>query len=116
MVAFGLFIAVAASCTAESTPRLSAPPVILADPDETFDPLLAGADRPAGYRDVTGRDRIQPVYAPTFIAGDNVEWPPGGLVLGVVIEGEARAYPIDFLAAREMINDVHGDIPTLVSW
>jgi len=40
------------------------------------------------------------------------------LVLGVEIEGEARAYPINMLTGpqREIINDTLGDVPIAATW
>lgn len=43
-------------------------------------------------------------------------WNPEDLVIGVNLEGEARAYPIGFLTQREMVVDNHRGIPTLVTW
>ena len=37
-------------------------------------------------------------------------------VIGVVINGEARAYPLRIMSWHELVNDKVGDIPILVSW
>lgn len=37
-------------------------------------------------------------------------------VIGVVIEGEARAYPISVMGGVELVNDTCGAVPFAVSW
>ncbi len=85
------------------------------DPTEVFDPTLGNAG-PPGYRTLLARDQIEPVYRPRFVASNEVTWSSDALVIGVDIEGEARAYPIGFLTTREMVIDNHRGIPTLVTW
>jgi hypothetical protein len=41
---------------------------------------------------------------------------PGDRVIGLVINGEARAYPVRVLALHELVNDVVGGVPVAVSW
>jgi hypothetical protein len=38
------------------------------------------------------------------------------LVIGVEINCESRAYPVGPLNRREMVNDVVGGVPILVTW
>jgi len=38
------------------------------------------------------------------------------LILGVVVEGEARAYPIDILSLHEIVNDRVGGTAFAVTW
>ena len=37
-------------------------------------------------------------------------------MIGLVINSEARAYPVTSLNRREMVNDVVGGTPVLVTW
>ena len=37
-------------------------------------------------------------------------------VIGISLDGEAKAYPISVLRFREMVNDELAGIPTLVTW
>jgi len=85
------------------------------DPLTVFDPTLGGAG-PTGFRPLLARDQIEPVYQPRFTRASGVTWNPEDLVIGVNLEGEARAYPIGFLTQREMVVDNHRGIPTLVTW
>lgn len=63
-----------------------------------------------------GRDMIPPVYAPRTVAAAQARLRPDELVLGVEINGEAMAYPITVLNAREMVNDTIGGVPILATW
>jgi len=83
---------------------------------EVRDPVTEGDPLPNGFRQLLGRDDILPYYVPTFVHADDVDWRGEELVLGVFLEGEARAYPIGTLNRREMVIDRHRGIPTLVSW
>ena len=87
-----------------------------ADPDEVYDPVRAGESLPDGWRQLLPRDRIAPIYHPRFVSADETDWPDDTLVLGVEIDGDARAYPINVLNRREIVNDVIGDLPVLASW
>ena len=71
---------------------------------------------PAGFRQLLGRDAIAPIYDPTFTTAEASSWPDDTLVVGVEINGDARAYPVGPLNRREMVIDTVGDIPVLVSW
>lgn len=86
------------------------PPAGLPDPIEGLDPL------PDGYLDILPRDAILPVYNPTFRSVAETDWPADALVIGIVIDGDARAYPVSFLSGREMVIDWIGGTPVLVSW
>lgn len=111
---------VAAACGDAVTPSDgAAPPAIsfeIPDPDSVYDPVRAGEPVPDGFRQLLGRDDIAPVYDPRFVAASDVSWPADSLVIGVDLAGEARAYPVGFLNRREIVNDDHRGIPTLVTW
>ena len=62
------------------------------------------------------RDDIAPIYEPEFVPADQAGYSDSELVMGVEIGGEAKAYPIDLLTRREMVNDEMGGIPYLVTW
>ncbi len=74
------------------------------------------AELPEGWFQSLPRDAILPVYDPSFDAGSDVNWPLDALVIGVEVGGDARAYPVAYLNRREMVNDVVGGEPLLVSW
>lgn len=90
-----------------------------ASPDfdrELYNPVVAGETLPAGYRPVLARDGIRPVYRPLFVPADDSAWPDDELIIGVEIDGDARAYPVGFLNRREIVLDMHRGIPTFVTW
>ena len=62
------------------------------------------------------RDGIRPVYEPQFVTAAQAGLQPEELVMGVEINGDARAYPVGILRSREMVNDVVGGTPVLVTW
>ena len=64
------------------------------------------------------RDGIRPIYetALQFAAADEAPYDDDELVIGVEINGEAKAYAIGPLNAREMVNDTVGGVPILVTW
>ena len=85
-------------------------------PTDVYDPVEAGEPLPEGYRQILQRDGIAPVYLPSFLRRDEVDWPDDELIIGVDLEGEARAYPVGFLNRREIVVDIHRGIPTFVTW
>lgn len=75
-------------------------------------------DDPKTYRfpQLIPPDGIPPVYDPTFSPADEVQLQEDELILGVALDGQAKAYPITILRAREMVNDELAGIPLLVTW
>ena len=62
------------------------------------------------------RDAINPVYTPKFVSPDEATLNPKELVMGLEINGDARAYPVGMMRIREMVNDEVGGTPVLVTW
>ncbi len=87
-----------------------------ADPRDVYDPVAAGEPLPEGFRQLLPRDAIRPVYEPTFTTATGVAWPDETDVIGVEIDGEAKAYPVAFLTGRELVVDELAGWPILVSW
>lgn len=81
-----------------------------------YNPVLAGERLPADFRQILPRDAIQPIYDPRFAPADEVDWPDSTDVIGVEIDGEAKAYPVDHLNGHELVIDELNGIPILVSW
>ncbi len=61
-------------------------------------------------------DAILPVYQPRFSTPDGIPLQDDELVMGVVIDNEAKAYPVSVLRFREMVIDELAGWPILVSW
>ena len=113
-----LFVAIGASFVLSTPDRPTATPSLgsLASPSETFDPVFAGEPLPTGFRQLLPRDAILPVYDPEFVSADEIGWRDSTLVIGLEIDGDARAYPVGHLNRREMVIDSVAGIPVLVTW
>ena len=62
-------------------------------------------------------DGIPPLDLPTTIAPEDATWlEPGEAVFGVVINGEARAYPLRIMDWHEMTNDIVGGVPLSLAY
>jgi hypothetical protein len=65
-----------------------------------------------------GFDGIQSIENPRFVTRDVADetYDPTELILGVEIEGDARAYSVPLLSRHEIVNDVVGGKPIAVTW
>ena len=64
-------------------------------------------------------DGIPAIDNPEFfpdIEAANENYNDGELVLGVEIDGDARAYSVPLLSSHEIVNDVVGGKPIAVTW
>lgn len=68
------------------------------------------------WNQLLGRDSIYPIYDPQFATAEDAPYADDELVIGVEINGEAKAYAIGPLNSREMVNDTVGGVPVLVTW
>jgi hypothetical protein len=64
------------------------------------------------------KDAIPAIFDPQFISGEEADqqYAPQELVLGVEIDGDARAYSIPFLSGHEIVNDMVGGRSIAVTW
>ncbi len=81
---------------------------------------LTAADGEDEYRLVTllPRDAIPAIDNPRFYGPDEAdrEYAPDELVLGVALDGEARAYSTSLLNQHEIVNDTIAGRPIAVTW
>jgi hypothetical protein len=63
-----------------------------------------------------GFDAIAPIYNPSFSSVAQAPLEDTELVMGVAFNGEAKAYPVNVLRFREMVNDELAGWPILVTW
>ncbi len=73
-------------------------------------------DREYVIQQLIQRDGIRPIYDPQFVSAEDAPYQPGELVMGVEVNGDARAYSVGVLRSREMVDDVVGGTPILVTW
>jgi hypothetical protein len=101
--------------------RTTAPPTTQAFPTSEF-PVAETPERKATempeytWSQLLSRDAIRPIYEPEFVPADQAGYADDELVMGVAIDGEAKAYPVGLLNSREMVNDELGGTPVLVTW
>jgi hypothetical protein len=63
------------------------------------------------------RDGIPALTNPRYVkVGDAEFMKDNEQVLGVYLNGIARAYPTRILSWHELVNDEFGDLPVLASW
>lgn len=63
------------------------------------------------------KDGIPALTNPDYVPSDNADFMRDNeQVLGVYLNGTARAYPTRILSWHELVNDFFGDLPVLVSW
>lgn len=110
LLLFGLVVSACAGGSGQAITANAFPPGLF-DPTEEIDVEL-----PEGYFLSWGRDRIAPVYEPTYVGRDGVDWPDDEVVIGINIDGQQRAFPVGFMSNRELVIDQIDDIPLLVTW
>jgi len=77
---------------------------------------------PRNFDHGIGKDQIPSIDAPAFITRDDPDFGQktrmgdGTRVIGVEIDGEARAYPINIMSRHELVNDTFGEAHVTVAW
>ena len=64
------------------------------------------------------RKPIRPIVDPTIVSADQVDLSDNELIIGVEIDGAARAYPVNQLTgpSREIINDELAGTAIAATW
>ena len=86
--------------------------------------LLAGAQgrgpddgkRPEGYEQVIPRGTIAAIDDPVYVSATEARIRDDAWVLGVVVEGQARAYSLELLNSHEIVNDTIGNTDFAAVW
>lgn len=75
-------------------------------------------ERGIGIVTLLPKDAIRSIDNPRFYSAEDAdrEYEPEELVLGVEIDGQARAYSVDLLSSHEIVNDVVAGVPIAVTW
>lgn len=65
-----------------------------------------------------GKDGIPAIYRPKFVKPERAErWlKPNEPVISLVVEGQAKAYPLQILIWHEIVNDRIGAVPVMVTF
>ncbi|MGD8330345.1 MAG: DUF3179 domain-containing (seleno)protein [Acidobacteriota bacterium] len=78
--------------------------------------LTAQQDVPAGYKPVPGRASLGAIDDPSVVGASDARLRDDAWVVGVVIDGRARAYGLALLNEHEVVNDRIGDTELVVVW
>ena len=105
-----------AACSAPSTPGPTAYSVYEGVGASSEVRVAVEIDLAAAEIGFIPPDSIKPIYDPRFVSPDDADLVPGDFVIGLALNGEAKAYPIEILWSREMVNDTVGGVPLLVTW
>ena len=73
-------------------------------------------DPPEGVQQLLPRGGIPAIFDPVFVMAAEAQMPDSAWVLGLVINGEARAYDLNILNHHEVVNDVVGGLPVAPVW
>ncbi len=73
-------------------------------------------DLPKGFEQIIPRGRIAAISQPNFVAVGLANIADDSWVLGVVIDGQARAYSLNLLNSHEVVNDRIGNIAFAAVW
>jgi hypothetical protein len=103
------------SDTSSSNPTDTSPPSPSESPTPTEDDVEEDFDDFV-FVPILPYDGIRPIYEPDFVEAAESPLNEEELVMGVAIQGEAKAYPVSVLRFREMVDDELGGLPILVTW
>ncbi len=71
---------------------------------------------PPGVEQLLPRGRIAAVIDPEFVSASEAEISDDAWVLGVVIEGQPKAYSLNLLNRHEVVNDQSGGTAFAAVW
>lgn len=71
---------------------------------------------PPGVEQLLPRGGIPAVFDPVFVEADKAEISDDAWVLGVIIDGMARAYSLNLLNRHEIVNDRIGEKSFAAVW
>lgn len=71
---------------------------------------------PLDFQQVAPRGQIVSLDEPQFVPASEARLPPEAWVLGVVVDGMARAYSLNLLNDHEVVNDAVGDKTFAAVW
>ncbi len=71
---------------------------------------------PPGVEMLLPRGALEAVVDPQWVAAEQAVIPDDAIVLGLVVDGDARAYSLNLLNRHEVVNDQFGDLPVAAVW
>lgn len=73
-------------------------------------------DLPKEFKQILPRGRIAAVTNPQFVTAKQANIADNSWVLGVEIDGQARAYSLNLLNSHEVVNDQIGETAFAAVW
>jgi carotenoid cleavage dioxygenase-like enzyme len=73
-------------------------------------------DVPEGYVQILERGGIAAIDDPVYVPAAQAQIRDEAWVLGLVIDGQARAYSLELLNSHEVVNDSIGDTDFAAVW
>lgn len=77
---------------------------------------VANEEPPPGVEQLLPRGHIAAILAPEFVPAAEAELPDDAWVLGVTIDGVAKAYSLKLLNRHEVVNDRTGETAYAAVW
>ncbi len=71
---------------------------------------------PDDFQQIIPRGRIAAINDPKYVRAEEARIEDDSFVLGIVIDGQARAYSLNLLNAHEVVNDEIGDTKFSAVW
>jgi hypothetical protein len=71
---------------------------------------------PEGVEQILDRGKIAAIFNPEFVTAEEAEIADDAWILGVEIEGQARAYSLNLLNRHEVVNDQIGERSFAAVW
>jgi hypothetical protein len=71
---------------------------------------------PPEFQQIIPRGQIASVDTPRFVPASEARLPPEAWVLGVLVDGQARAYSLNLLNRHEVVNDRVGEKSFAAVW
>jgi len=71
---------------------------------------------PQGVEQIIPRGQIEAVFEPEFVTAAEAQIDPEAWILGVAIDGQARAYSLNLLNRHEIVNDRISQQPIAAVW
>jgi len=68
------------------------------------------------YQQILPRGAIAAITDPQYVSASEARIDPNSYVLGVVIDGQPRAYSLNILNHHEVVNDKIGDLAYAAVW
>ena len=79
-------------------------------------PAPVNEELPQGVEQIIPRGRIAAIFEPRFVTASEAEISDDAWVLGVEIDGQARAFSLNLLNRHEVVNDRIGDTSFAAVW